>query len=285
MAVTAFIDRLERAAKGPADEELGLGSVPGSQRVFEAPSKMSSLSDVHLRDREAAVAYFNSIYPALRRHYDWFRRTQRGQIKQYGRKARSRTEAYRWRGRSQDHVLTSGMDDYPRGAPHAGELHLDLMAWMAFFSRTMRRIAEFVGEQDDIKTFIEIEQAVLNNMEDLHWNEEQKLYCDVSVDDDGVAFPFSLCLRELTPTTDESVHVCHRGYLSLFPLLLGLLPSSSPHLGHILDLMRDPKHLWSPYGLRSLSASHPLFGQGENYWRGPIWIQMNYMALSSLHKV
>ena len=190
MAVTAFIDRLERAAKGPTDEELGLGSAPGSQRIFEASSKVSSLSDVHLRDPEAAVAYLNSIYPALRRHYDWFRRTQRGQIKQYGRKARSRTEAYRWRGRSKDHVLTSGMDDYPRGAPHAGELHLDLMAWMAFFSRTMRRIAEFVGEQDDIRTFIEIEQAVLNNMEDLHWNEEQRLYCDVSVNDDGVAFHF-----------------------------------------------------------------------------------------------
>lgn len=198
MAVTAFIDRLERTAKGPADEELGLGNAPGSQQVFEAPWKSSSLSDVHLRDRDAAVAYFNSIYPALRRHYDWFRRTQRGQIKQYGRKARSRTEAYRWRGRSKDHVLTSGLDDYPRGAPHAGELHLDLMAWMAFFSRTMRRIAEFVGEQDDIKTFIHTEQAVLNNMEDLHWNAEEKLYCDVSVNDDGVAFPFFSSLRTLT---------------------------------------------------------------------------------------
>lgn len=201
MAVTAFIDRLERAARGPSDEELGLGNIPGSQRVLKTASE-SSLSDVHLHDREAAVAYLNSIYPALRRHYDWFRRTQRGQIKQYGRKARSRTEAYRWRGRSKEHVLTSGMDDYPRGAPHAGELHLDLMAWMAFFSRTMRRIAEFVGEQDDIKTFIEIEQAVLDNMEDLHWNEEEKVYCDVSVNDDGMAFPSLLLFL--------NVHTSHR---------------------------------------------------------------------------
>ena len=85
--------------------------------------------------------------------------------------------------------------------------------------------------------------------------------------------------------TDESHHVCHKGYLSLFPFLLGLLPPDSPHLGAILDLLRDPEHLWSPYGLRSLSASHPEFGQGENYWKGPIWIQMNYLALSSLYKV
>ncbi|CDO76526.1 Glycoside Hydrolase Family 63 protein [Trametes cinnabarina] len=98
-------------------------------------------------------------------------------------------------------------------------------------------------------------------------NDLSQMYCDVSVNDD-----------------DESYHVCHKGYLSLFPFLLSLLPADSPHLGAILDLLRDPAHLWSPYGLRSLSASHPEFGQGENYWKGPIWIQMNYLALSALHK-
>lgn len=71
----------------------------------------------------------------------------------------------------------------------------------------------------------------------------------------------------------------------MFPFLLSLLPADSPRLGATLDLLRDPEHLWSPYGIRSLSASHPEYGQGENYWKGPIWIQMNYMALSSLYKV
>ncbi len=84
---------------------------------------------------------------------------------------------------------------------------------------------------------------------------------------------------------DESYHVCDKGYLSLFPFLLSLLPPDSPHLGAILDVLHDPEHLWSPYGLRSLSASHPQFGQGENYWKGPIWVQMNYLALRALYKV
>ena len=53
----------------------------------------------------------------------------------------------------------------------------------------------------------------------------------------------------------------------------------------MLDLMSDPKHLWSPYGIRSLSLSHPEFGTGEDYWKGPIWMPMNYMALSALHGV
>ena len=61
---------------------------------------------------------------------------------------------------------------------------------------------------------------------------------------------------------------------------------SSPwHLGPIIEMLHDPKQLWSPYGIRSLSASHPEFGQGENYWKGPIWIQMNYLVLKALHEV
>jgi hypothetical protein len=58
-----------------------------------------------------------------------------------------------------------GMDDYPRGPPHAGELHLDLISWMVFFTGTMKDIAEFVRETDNVVSFGEIEQAILNNID------------------------------------------------------------------------------------------------------------------------
>jgi glycogen debranching enzyme len=67
--------------------------------------------------------------------------------------------------------------------------------------------------------------------------------------------------------------------------MLGVLPPNSKNLGPIIDMLHDPKQLWSAYGIRSLSASHPDFGQGENYWKGPIWIQMNYLVLKALHEV
>jgi mannosyl-oligosaccharide glucosidase len=84
---------------------------------------------------------------------------------------------------------------------------------------------------------------------------------------------------------EENKLVCHKGYISIFPLLLGLVPADSPHLGALLDVMSDPAHLWSEYGLRSLSKSDEFYSTGENYWRGPIWANMNYLALSSLYKV
>ncbi|TFK26380.1 glucosidase I [Coprinopsis marcescibilis] len=271
MAVTAFIDRFKSAASKDSlsAQDLGMDTgMGGAQVPLGIPDEVVPDSgSKHVHDKELAFDYLKSIYAPLKRHYEWFRKSQRGLIKQYSRKARSRTEGYRWRGRTEQHVLTSGMDDYPRGRPDAGELHLDLLAWVGFFSRTMKDIAAFIGETEDEAVFAKNEQAILGNIEDLHWNEEEKMYCDLGVNED-----------------DESIYICHRGYLSLFPFLLSLLPPDSPHLGSILELLRDPEHLWSMYGLRSLSASHPEFGQGENYWKGPIWIQMNYLALSALHK-
>lgn len=162
MAVTAFINRL-REQKGPTEQDLGMDYGLGPQ-VPLTPNGADPGRRL-LDEPELALDYLRAIYKPLKRHYEWFRRTQRGQIKQYGRKARSRTEAYRWRGRSQQHVLTSGMDDYPRGPPHAGELHLDLISWMAFFSQTMRDIAEFIGETDDAIAFEEIAKATIGNID------------------------------------------------------------------------------------------------------------------------
>lgn len=166
MALTQFIERL-KASSNSLEDQL---AVDPSQVVFSSSSSSSQTTENSLSNKllqpEAARTYLKSLYPALRRHYDWFRRTQRGQIKQWNRRASSRTEAYRWRGRTEDHVLTSGLDDYPRAKPpHVGELHLDLISWMGFFARTMRDIASFVGESEDEALFSSQEKAILQNIE------------------------------------------------------------------------------------------------------------------------
>ena len=46
------------------------------------------------------------------------------------------------------------------------------------------------------------------------------------------------------------------------------------HLEAVLDLIRDPEELWSPYGLPSLSSKDKYYGTYENYWRGPVWISI-----------
>ncbi|KAN0061667.1 Processing alpha glucosidase I [Thecaphora frezii] len=273
LAVATYIDRLMQRAEAAGMGSLSLGSQQQLQESFVgggdgalASLESVPLSDKHLSSPLLGQAFLQEIYPQLRRHYRWFRRTQRGEIKEWERDVSVRGEAYRWRGRTKDHVLTSGLDDYPRAAvPHTGELHLDLMSWMGSFAHTMTKIARAIGQEDDAEEFQDHYEGILANLDDLHWNEREQMYCDASVNE-----------------RDESYFVCHKGYVSLFPLLLELLPVDSPKVSAILELMRDPEHLWSDYGLRSLSLQDEYFGKGENYWRGPIWIQMSYLALRAL---
>lgn len=74
----------------------------------------------------------------------------------------------------------------------------------------------------------------------------------------------------------------HVGYVNLLPLCMGLVKQESPAYKEIIKILTSPEELWSPYGLRSLSKSDILYGVGENYWRGPIWINFNYLVLRGI---
>ena len=234
-----------------------------------ANDEYASVRNTHVEDKHLAIEYLRSLYPLLRRHYLWYRKTQHGDIKSYDREAFSIKEAYRWRGRTPAHILTSGLDDYPRPQPpHPGELHTDLISWIGMMTRSMRRIADIIGEGDDAAEYQGFETAIIRNIDDLHWDNKAQTYCDATVDD-----------------YEESTHVCHKGYISIFPFLTGLLPPDSPRLKPILDLISNPEELWSDYGIRSLSASNGNYGTGENYWRSPVWVNMNYLAIKSLYDI
>ncbi|KAG5303378.1 glucosidase I [Histoplasma capsulatum G186AR] len=249
MILEAFVEKIQLSR-----EQAG---------VRDAPSDIRS---AHLENPDLAILYLRSVYPLLKRQFFWFKKTQWGDLKSYDREAFSSKEAYRWRGRSIKHILTSGLDDYPRPQPpHPGELHVDLISWMGMMSRAIRRIAETLEETEDAKEFAAYETRIIRNIDDLHWDKDAQTFCDATVDD-----------------FEEHVHVCHKGYISLFPFMTGLMPADSPRLGPTLDLIQDPKELWSDYGIRSLSKKDEFYGTDENYWRGPIWININYMILKNL---
>ncbi|KAI1096975.1 glycoside hydrolase family 63 protein [Rostrohypoxylon terebratum] len=224
------------------------------------------LENAHVDNPELGIEYLRSLYPLLKRQFKWFKRTQFGDIKGYDREAYSTKEAYRWRGRSVQHILTSGLDDYPRPQPpHPGELHVDLMSWMGLSAKVLAKIADFVGLPEDVQEYNKALDGISHNLADLHWSKTAGAFCDATIDD-----------------FEEHTLVCHKGYISLFPFLLGLLEPNDPKLGKVLDLLGDEEELFSPYGIRSLSKKSEFYGTGENYWRSPVWINMNYLAIIQL---
>ncbi|KAL6902548.1 glycoside hydrolase family 63 protein [Trichoderma evansii] len=256
LIIEDFMERL-RSANGSAPAEK------------EKLSQGQSLYNAHLDNLELGGDFLQKIYPLLRRQYDWFRKTQKGQVKAYDREAFSSKEAYRWRGRTETHCLTSGLDDYPRPQPpHPGELHVDLMSWVGFMTKSLINIADALNMADEIEELKKNLFAIERNLDDLHWSEKEGCFCDASIDE-----------------FEEHALVCHKGYISVFPFLVGLMQPDDAKLGKILDLVGDENHLFSPHGLRSLSKQDPLYGTEENYWRSPVWMPINYMALTQLYKI
>lgn len=259
----------EARSKVPAEFQVQYPHYANPPTLFtaiEALLDKAESKESTLAKPDEIKAWLRSIYPLLQRHFDWYRRTQYGDLKSYDRPAFSSKEAYRWRGRTEQHILTSGLDDYPRAQPpHPGELHVDLMSWMGLFSRNMGRISAFLGESEDEAKYSKIAEAIRRNVDDLHWDAEAKTYCDATVDD-----------------YEESIHVCHKGYISIFPFMTGLLGPNHKHIGDILDLIGDKEELWSPHGIRSLSKQDEFYGTAENYWRSPVWMPLNYLIVKNL---
>lgn len=87
-------------------------------------------------------------------------------------------------------------------------------------------------------------------------------------------------------------HSPHLGYVSLFPALLGLMPWEHQRARKLLEALQPVEEptrkgkrtgtLWSAHGVMSLSAGDPLFRQGEDYWRGKVWANLNYLTISAL---
>ena len=97
-----------------------------------------------LHDPESAAKYssfLKQILPALEKHFQWFQTTQNGIV----------PNSYRWRGRTVNHTLTSGLDDYPRANPPSdNELHVDLLCWMTMMAKVLKDVSS-VANKDATK--------------------------------------------------------------------------------------------------------------------------------------
>jgi len=243
--------------------------------------------------------YLKRLWPRLVTWYGWFNTTQVGDIR----------GAYRWRGRNASAIrelnpktLTSGLDDYPRAShPTVDERHVDLRCWMALASQLMADIGQLLGRRD-AKKFKETAEFLSDNqlLDSMHWSVSHQAYMDwgLHTDDVTLARPKAPPHAHPSHISTEKVRQVHSdpqlgfvnafGYISLFPFILQLLAPESPKLGLILTSLTNPDLLYTPYGLRSLSATSPLYMKRNTehdapYWRGPIWININFLAIRSLH--
>jgi mannosyl-oligosaccharide glucosidase len=76
----------------------------------------------------------------------------------------------------------------------------------------------------------------------------------------------------------------HLGYINLYPIFFGLIKTEDPAFRGTMNLLKSDDELFSEYGIRSLSKSDMLYHTGEDYWRGNIWMNLNFLTLRGLYK-
>ena len=265
--------------------------------VIHKINEKLKLNTENLNENNPDLVYLNRVFNRLKHWYNWFNSTQAGKTQW----------SYRWKGRISDSkmelnpkTLTSGLDDYPRAShPNELERHLDLRCWITWASKVMADLVEIIGKTKDTEIY-KVHYDILKDnkiLDELHWANSQ--YADFGLHSDRVKLvrqkpmdertpPQSMPMVRMVETEPSYKFVESFGYVSLFPMLLEIIDPDSPKLGIILDKLRDPKHLWTNYGLRSLSKSAPLYDKRNTehdppYWRGAIWININYLALKSLN--
>ncbi|CAG2102761.1 unnamed protein product [Medioppia subpectinata] len=250
--------------------------------------------DKLLNNGNVDIKWLHKVFPRLQLWYNWYNSSQTGQI----------SSTYRWRGRDPNSItelnpktLTSGLDDYPRAThPTDDEMHLDLRSWVAFASQVMSKIAKLV-DKSFAQRYEETAKYLSDNqlLDSLHWSDKHNMYCDKGLHSTQVKLikvrnksdnGFVKVRTEVTPPAFDCVP--ELGYVSLFPFMLTLIETKNPKLAKVLDDLENPKLIWSSYGIRSLSRSSPYYGQHNTevdppYWRGAVWLNMNYLILKSLH--
>ncbi|XP_065317807.1 mannosyl-oligosaccharide glucosidase-like [Gordionus sp. m RMFG-2023] len=280
------------------------------------------LARKNLKDTDGKVddtKFWIAIFPRALAWYDWFNGTQtglsRGTFRWRGRDPWTKLEL-------NPRTLTSGLDDYPRTShPSAQERHLDLRCWMTFGAKVLGSIAELLKEiklsnhplSPSITTLlarynkdiIRVAKAAsyLSSEEELvrlHWNEREQMFSDYGIHapivrlekvviDGHVVREQRIIPIGAPPLSLRFAGKETFGYVSLFPFIFKLLNPTSTKLNRLLTHdLPDHELLWTNFGIRSLSASSKVYYKVPNtqndppYWRGDIWINLNYLILSAL---
>jgi glycogen debranching enzyme len=68
---------------------------------------------------------------------------------------------------------------------------------------------------------------------------------------------------------------------SLFPLLTGRLPQAMTD--RLVSHLQDPNSFWTPYPVPTVAIDDARYTPLD-MWRGPVWVNVNYMLIEGLRK-
>lgn len=152
----------------------------------------------------------------------------------------------------------SGMDNSPRFDTSSRLYAIDFSCFMANEARAMSRIATLIGDSVGEHFYAEWYDRIKRDINEYLWCAEDGFYYDYDIDND------SLCKV--------------RSVASFLPLLAGVCDGAAAE--SLTAALTDPADFAAPLAIPSIAKNDPTYG--SDMWRGPVWINYNYMITEGL---
>ncbi|GAP13998.1 glycogen debranching enzyme [Longilinea arvoryzae] len=155
------------------------------------------------------------------------------------------------------HPFSSGLDDNPIWDTGMPVTSPDLNTYLVMQMENLGRIADVIGLQTEARAWEEQAEAHLQLMIRKLWDEKTGLFW---AQQKGRVIPV------ITP-------------FNLFPLITGRLPAEIAR--SLVAHLTNPTEFWTKFPIPTVSVSDPRYNPLQ-MWRGPTWINVNYMLVEGL---
>lgn len=152
----------------------------------------------------------------------------------------------------------SGMDNSPRFDTESDLFAIDFSCYMANEARFMKIIADELGDKENSAFFDEWYKKIKADINSTLWCE-----------DDGFYYDYDIQLSRLNKINSVA---------SFLPVFAGVCDEKQCE--KLVTHLENPKEFGTEFLIPSISLQDKTFG--SDMWRGPVWINYNYMISKGL---
>lgn len=152
----------------------------------------------------------------------------------------------------------SGMDNSPRFDTPSDLYAIDFCCFMACEARYMKKIADELGDKENSDFFGSWYEKIKADINGTLWCEYDGFYYDFDIQNN--------CFHKV-----QSVS-------SFLPIFAGVC--SDEQCQKLITHLKNPDEFGTEFPVPSISRKDETFG--EDMWRGPVWINYNYMIMKGL---
>lgn len=146
-----------------------------------------------------------------------------------------------------------GMDNSPRFDIKAPLYAIDFSCFMANDIKCMQKIADELGLSEESASYQKWFDSLAEDINNFLWSEEDGFYFDYNISEKKLHKVWSIA--------------------SFLPLFAGICSQKQAQI--LVDHLLDPESFATPFPIPSISKKDATFG--SDMWRGPVWINYNYM--------